>query len=194
MADITATGNTSYPASLDTRTTLIDGSSGNEIVAANPNGPAAAVIAVETELGTSPKGTSADVKTRLGVALNGDGTLKPFSSTTLPVGPHTLVGILAVSTTQVTSATAGDIVIPLAQTLRAVSVGGAGTQTLIGLDTNGVIQLGDTTTGVAVSRLTAIAASAALKGVIYADTAVAGQLVFFDGVTGARYKLTGTAF
>ena len=38
------------------------------------------IEAIETELGTLPKGSKADVKTRLAVALNDDGTLKSGSA------------------------------------------------------------------------------------------------------------------
>ena len=76
MANITTTGTTSFPGAIDTRTTLTDGAAGDQIVANHPNGLGAAVLAIETELGTDPAGTVADVKTRLAVALNDDGTVK----------------------------------------------------------------------------------------------------------------------
>ena len=75
MANITTTGGSDYPNSIDTRTALTDGSSGDEIIAAHPNGLGSAVLAVETELGTLPKGSAADVKTRLGVATNDAGAV-----------------------------------------------------------------------------------------------------------------------
>lgn len=65
MANLTTSGTSDYPTSLDTSTTLTDGSSGDEIVAANYDGPAVAVIAIETELGTIPKGSFGTVKARL---------------------------------------------------------------------------------------------------------------------------------
>lgn len=70
MADITADGTTGYPTVLDTRTTLTDGASGSDQLAAQVNGPAAAVLAIETELGLNPSGTLADVAARLAVATN----------------------------------------------------------------------------------------------------------------------------
>lgn len=76
MANITTTSTTSFPSGLDTRTTVTDDPAGTEIVASHHNGPAAAIIAVETELGTDPAGSAADLKTRLAVALNDDGTVK----------------------------------------------------------------------------------------------------------------------
>ena len=76
MANITTTGTTGYPGTIDTRTALTDGAAGDQIVANHPNGLGAAVLAIETELGTDPAGTVADVKTRLAVALNDDGTVR----------------------------------------------------------------------------------------------------------------------
>jgi hypothetical protein len=72
----------------------------------------------------------------------------------------------------------------------------SGTAKMVGLDANGIIQLGDTagSTLCALPRFTGLAASTNFKGIVYLDTATAGQLVFFDAVTGARYKLAGTAF
>jgi hypothetical protein len=76
MANITTSGTTGYPAVIDTRSTLTDGAGGDEIVANHPNGLGAAVVAIETELGTLPKGSATDLKTRLSQALNNDGTIK----------------------------------------------------------------------------------------------------------------------
>lgn len=76
MSNITTAGSTSYPGVLDTRTILTDGPSGDDIVAAHPNGLSAAVIALETELGVDPAGTLPDLVTRLAVSQNTDGTIK----------------------------------------------------------------------------------------------------------------------
>lgn len=76
MANITTTGASGYPAVLDTRTALTDGAAGDLVVANHPNGLGAAVLAIETELGTDPAGSAVDVKTRLAVALNNDGTVQ----------------------------------------------------------------------------------------------------------------------
>lgn len=76
MANITTAGSTSYPGVIDTRTILTDGPSGDDIVAAHPNGLSAAVIALETELGVDPAGTLPDLVTRLAVSQNTDGTVK----------------------------------------------------------------------------------------------------------------------
>ena len=59
------TSASSYPATLDTTGTLADGVNIDQIVAAHINGPTSALIAIETELGTLPRGSSTDVKTRL---------------------------------------------------------------------------------------------------------------------------------
>ena len=76
VANFTTTGTTGYPGTIDTRTALTDGAAGDQIVANHPNGLGAAVLAIETELGTDPAGTVADVKTRLDVSQNSDGTIK----------------------------------------------------------------------------------------------------------------------
>ena len=89
MAQLNA-ANTSYPTTLDTASTLVDGVGGDTIVAAHQNGPATAIIALETELGTDPAGSATDVKTRLAVALNDAGAV------TLGTAAST-VGLLALT-------------------------------------------------------------------------------------------------
>src|SRR3990167_1648187 len=76
MANLTTSGTTSYPGSLDSRTILTDGPAGDEVVAVHPNGLSAAVIALETELGVDPAGTLPDLVARLAVSQNTDGTIK----------------------------------------------------------------------------------------------------------------------
>lgn len=72
MTDITkGTGTTGYPAALDTRSTLVDGTDTKE--ARNINGVAAAVVAIETELGLDPRGTAASVMSRINTFLTGAG-------------------------------------------------------------------------------------------------------------------------
>ena len=84
MSNLTTSGSSSYPGSLDSVTTLVDGAAGDQILARHPNGLGAAVIAIETELGVDPAGTLADVTTRLGVAHNTDGTVL---SSVMAAGP-----------------------------------------------------------------------------------------------------------
>ena len=76
MSNITTQSSTSYPSGLDTRTTVSDDPGGTEVVSTHHNGPAAAILAIETELGTDPAGSRTDVVTRLNEATNSDGTLK----------------------------------------------------------------------------------------------------------------------
>ncbi len=64
----------SYPSAIKTFTTLVDGV--DDVLAAHQNDPNAEITAIETELGTHPRGTAADVKARLAQSLNDDGTLK----------------------------------------------------------------------------------------------------------------------
>lgn len=75
MADLTVAGSTSYPATLDTASTVVDGPTGTDQVAAQVNGPAAAAVAIETELGVQPRGTATDVRTRLDRGIASAGTL-----------------------------------------------------------------------------------------------------------------------
>jgi len=64
-----------YPGTLDSFTTKQDGV--DLYKAAHMNAVQAAVVAIEAELGTDPAGTMTDLKTRLAVGLNDDGTRKP---------------------------------------------------------------------------------------------------------------------
>jgi hypothetical protein len=103
MADIITTGTSDYPTTLDTATTLTDGSSGSEIVSPNYNGPANAVIAVETELGTDPAGAYTDVKTRLDTLDTSITDLTAASATITNKRSGDLVQYLAASITGVTT-------------------------------------------------------------------------------------------
>ena len=69
-----------------------------------------AIIAIETELGTDPAGSLTDVKTRLAVALNDDGTLKIAAVTTshVPAGHVTQhAGVTDADIVQVDDASLG---------------------------------------------------------------------------------------
>ena len=99
------TSATSYPATLDTTGTLADGAGIDQIVAAHINGPTGALVAIETELGTLPKGSAADLKTRLSVALNNSGTLKADQTSAFGAAV-----IVANGGTGITSATAYGII------------------------------------------------------------------------------------
>lgn len=73
MAELGAGAGTSYPASLDTDAVVeTDGSTYAR--ADVPNDLSAAIIAIQTELGTDPAGTLANVKTFLQTEHNTDGT------------------------------------------------------------------------------------------------------------------------
>ena len=102
MANVTNTGTTGYPGVLDTRTSLTDGPAGSIIEANHPNGLGAAVLAIENELGTDPAGTAVDVKTRLNVSQNSDGTIK--SSVIVATGSTTVgysSGVFTISSPEV---------------------------------------------------------------------------------------------
>lgn len=64
-----------YPGSLDSFVAKQDGA-GNIISAAHINELQNSVVAIETELGTDPAGSLTDLKTRLAVRLNNNGTIK----------------------------------------------------------------------------------------------------------------------
>lgn len=100
MANLTTSGTSGYPGSIDTSTTLIDGAGGDEIIAENVNGPTAAAVNLETELGTNPKGTTADVKTRLNVSQNADGTIKStVIAANTPTSVSYAAGVFTLTTT-----------------------------------------------------------------------------------------------
>lgn len=108
-------------------------------------------------------------------------------------GDLAVAGITTTGGAANTGAAVGDIVLANQKALRT-EIGGSA-RNLVSVDANNVVQLGESGNYVvALPRFTGVAASANYKGVIFADTGTAGQLVFYDGVTGARYKLTGTAF
>ena len=82
MGDL-KTQNTSYPAQLDTATTIADYT--DEIVAAIVNGPNSAIVALENELGVSLKGTAASLAARLNILLSASGGV--HVSATEPTDP-----------------------------------------------------------------------------------------------------------
>ena len=73
MAEIGAGGGSGYPGALDTNSTLeVDGST---LARADvPNDLVAAIVAIQTELGTDPAGTKSDVKTYLQTDHQTDGS------------------------------------------------------------------------------------------------------------------------
>lgn len=83
MSELGAGSGTSYPTALDTDNTTE--STSTKARADVPNDLAAAVIAIETELGTDPAGSLSDVKTFLQTEHGTDGThdLTDFSTTSM---------------------------------------------------------------------------------------------------------------
>ena len=73
MAELGAGGGSGYPAALDSNTSL-EVDSGTLARADVPNDLAAAIVAVQTELGTDPAGTKTNVKAYLQVEHQTDGT------------------------------------------------------------------------------------------------------------------------
>lgn len=110
MADIIVTGTSGYQSgAIDTATVLQNGVS--PVRAEHANGPAAAIVQIETVLGsgTQLKGAMADLAARLAVALNTTGTIKldgftglttdrgimASSSTVMSLVNHSPVGLLS---------------------------------------------------------------------------------------------------
>ena len=84
MSELGSGSGSSYPSALDTNTTLeVNSPSGSKTKARAevPNDLGAAVVAVQTELGTDPAGTKADVKTYLQTEHNSDGTHAGITAT-----------------------------------------------------------------------------------------------------------------
>lgn len=90
MADIINAASGYQTGSIDTATTLVNNVSPTD--AKHINYPAGAIIQIETILGsgTTLKGSAADTATRLGIALEANGKLKDFSSTTKTTFPTTV--------------------------------------------------------------------------------------------------------
>jgi hypothetical protein len=82
MADL-KTGGTSYPVSIDSVTLNANGQ--DEMLAEHYNGPAQAIVAIETELGTGLRGLVDDLATRLNTNMSSEGGLLYGSS--FPVSP-----------------------------------------------------------------------------------------------------------
>lgn len=92
MADLMVANSTWATGVADTATTLLNGV--DQKKAEHINGPASAIVAIETVLGdaSSLKGTHADLATRLAVSLPADGKLIPpgtvwaYAGATAPTG------------------------------------------------------------------------------------------------------------
>lgn len=82
------TENTSYPAVVDTATLASDNA--DTVVAQHTNGPNTAIVAIENELGATPKGTAENLAARLAINIHADGGILRGSSFPLapPNVPH----------------------------------------------------------------------------------------------------------
>lgn len=88
MAELGSGGGSDYPGTLDTNNTLevnAPNAGKTKARAEVPNDHAAALVAIQTELGTDPAGSTTDVKTRLAVSIAADGSLVNFPATTAMV-------------------------------------------------------------------------------------------------------------
>lgn len=68
----------SFPGAVKSFSTVVNGIT--KLVAALFNSPYDEITAIETELGTDPAGSMSDLKTRLAVSMNDNGTLRAISS------------------------------------------------------------------------------------------------------------------
>lgn len=83
-----------YPAAVYAPVVEVDGAAGTTMDAADVNTPNNEIVAVQTELGTVPKGTFADVKARLNVL--GGIVLGPFAQRNVPASQAAVdIGFLA---------------------------------------------------------------------------------------------------
>ena len=90
MADIHTTTSTYESGTNDTASTLV--ANVDDVLAKHQNGPASAITQMQTilGLGTTLKGSTADLATRLAIALNATGKLNDFSATTKTTWPITV--------------------------------------------------------------------------------------------------------
>ena len=72
-----------YPGGIISYTSKVDGV--DDVMASHVNSPQDEIAAIETELGINPRGSAADVKTRLAQALSGSGYLKFATATELTI-------------------------------------------------------------------------------------------------------------
>lgn len=207
MANITTSNSGYQTGEIDTASTLVDGASvGTLAVASQINGLSSAIIQLETILGvgTTLKGSVADLVTRLAVALAATGKLNDFSSTTKTTFPPAV----AEGGTGLTAGTSGGVPYYSGTTIMASSGlltanaivlgGGAGaTPTSMTGTSGGVPYFNTSTTVTSSGALTA-------NGILYgggagaAPAAIAaltnGQLpIGRTGSTPLPATLTGTA-
>lgn len=89
-----------YPANVDQFKVWVDDS--DSVVAACVNDVQSQIVVIENTLGINPQGSVADLKTRLAVSLNNDGTLK-----TSAIGATGIQGLQGSTGIQGTNGTAG---------------------------------------------------------------------------------------
>lgn len=147
MADIIATGTSGYATgSIDTASTVVNNVTA--IDAVQPNGLAAAVIQLETILGvgTTLKGSAADLVTRLAIVLEASGLVKSGTAIPAPVlsgtttGTYTLGGTPTFTSPTIDTPTINTPTITsptVSGTLSGTLTGGTITTTLSGCTTAG---------------------------------------------------------
>lgn len=179
MAEIGDNTGTSYPAGIDTNTSL-EVNNATKARAAVPNDLAAAVIAVQTTLGTNPQGTATDVKTRLAKEHNNDGTHPALIPT---IASYTKAGLPAAGTAgRLARVTDGIRGIWKDTGTEWVSVTGHADVRDFGVT-------GDGTTNDAAAIQTAINAAVAAKTYVFLSSPSVAYNLGTTGVTGAAYAV-----
>lgn len=215
MSELGSGSGTSYPTSLDTDD-ILEVNSPNvgktraraEVV----NDLASAIVAIESELGTSPKGTAANVKTFLQTQHNLNGTHKTISTDTLSATGQ-ITSTLATGTAPFVVASTTEVA-----NLRAATATTATTADKINDGTNlihtKIIEIGDwnmdTTTYIEVTHGLALSKIRGVSAIIRSDNGLAhtplvrcysntngtmqGHVVGITGTTVALQRLDGGVF
>ena len=141
MSELGSGNGTSYPASLDVDNT-VEVDSSTTARADVPNDLAAAIIGVQTELGTDPAGSATDVKTFLQVQHNAAGAHTAVTATTLTLSSTFIqkLGADVASATALNVQIAGNI-FDVTGTSGITSILTKGIGTVIVLQFDGIVTL-----------------------------------------------------
>ena len=141
MSELGSGNGTSYPASLDVDNT-VEVDSSTTARADVPNDLAAAIIGVQTELGTDPAGSATDVKTFLQVQHNAAGAHTAVTATTLTLSSTFIqkLGADVASATALNVQIAGNI-FDVTGTTNITSILTKGIGTVIVLQFDGIVTL-----------------------------------------------------
>ncbi len=141
MAELGAGNGTSYPASLDVDNT-VEVDSSTTVRADVPNDLAAAIIGVQTELGTDPAGSLTDVKTFLQTEHAADGTHGALTATTLTLSSTFTQKLGAdVSSASALAVNIAGNIFDVTGTTGITSINSKGVGTVIVLQFDGIVTL-----------------------------------------------------